>query len=192
MKGYQEAIDQLERKYETGARPTSYDEIRFIFKNISCLGKGYHTIVELGTFRGFTVQMMAYGLATLEKKHPTEVAGEIYTCDLNSSPDFLSEYEKHITFKQEDSIKMASQFRDDSIDFLYIDTIHTYEQTRKEIEAYYPKMKDGHCFCGHNYTPHKVRGRQVIRAVEAWKTENANKWIGFGLKHRIWWMLKDD
>lgn len=50
----------------------------------------------------------------------------------------------------------------DELDFVYIDTDHTYKTTKKEIELYYPKVKVGGVFGGHDFCP---RHSGVSRAV---------------------------
>lgn len=42
-------------------------------------------------------------------------------------------------------------FDDNSIDFIFIDGMHTYQQVLSDCENYYPKVKDGGLFCGHDY-----------------------------------------
>lgn len=54
------------------------------------------------------------------------------------------------------------QFTNQSVDFIFVDGIHTYEQVTKDCENYYPFLKDGGLFCGHDY--HAVEG--VKKAVD--------------------------
>jgi len=42
-------------------------------------------------------------------------------------------------------------FEDESIDVLYIDGLHTYEQVKTDIINYLPKIKKGGFICGHDY-----------------------------------------
>jgi hypothetical protein len=43
-----------------------------------------------------------------------------------------------------------SNFKDESIDFIFIDGDHTYDFFRKDIELYWPKLKIGGIMCGHD------------------------------------------
>jgi predicted O-methyltransferase YrrM len=45
-----------------------------------------------------------------------------------------------------------NNFKDESIDFIFIDGLHTYEQCKKDINNYYSKIKPGGFFSGHDYT----------------------------------------
>lgn len=49
------------------------------------------------------------------------------------------------------STKAAQEFEDDYFDWIYIDTDHSYETTRDELELYAPKMKPGGVMAGHDY-----------------------------------------
>ncbi len=61
-----------------------------------------------------------------------------------------------------DSVEMGKQWRGGGIDFLYLDTSHTYEQTVKEIEVWMPHMKVGGWFVFHDVA---TCVRDVFRAI---------------------------
>ena len=42
-------------------------------------------------------------------------------------------------------------FEDGSLDFVYIDGLHTYEGVKNDIELYLPKVKKGGYIAGHDY-----------------------------------------
>ena len=50
------------------------------------------------------------------------------------------------------SIEMASEFAEQSLDWIYIDTDHSYETTIRELCLYLPKLKAGGIISGHDYT----------------------------------------
>ncbi len=67
---------------------------------------------------------------------------------------FISNTErvKHIiTPIRGDSVSVASQYADDSLDFVFIDGDHRYEYVKADIEAWLPKMKLGSVLAGHDY-----------------------------------------
>ena len=49
-----------------------------------------------------------------------------------------------------DSLTAASTFQNSSIDFLFLDASHEYEDVKRDIEAWYPKIKSGGIFSGHD------------------------------------------
>jgi len=56
-----------------------------------------------------------------------------------------------ITPMEMTSLEAAAQFVDESIDFVYIDANHRYEDVCDDIKAWLPKVKDGGLIGGHDY-----------------------------------------
>lgn len=51
----------------------------------------------------------------------------------------------------QDSAYAADNFRNQSIDVLFIDAGHSYENVKADITAWFPKMKKGGIMAGHDY-----------------------------------------
>lgn len=51
------------------------------------------------------------------------------------------------------SYNVSNQFKDKSLDFVYIDGEHTYEGVKRDIELYLSKIKKGGYIGGHDYKP---------------------------------------
>ena len=49
------------------------------------------------------------------------------------------------------SYEAADYFLDNSVDQIFIDAGHSYEAVIKDIQAWYPKMKNGSIIAGHDY-----------------------------------------
>ncbi len=60
------------------------------------------------------------------------------------------------------SIEVSDRYENESIDFCFIDGSHEYEDVKKDILAYLPKVKSGGILAGHDYD--KIWDG-VIRAV---------------------------
>lgn len=62
----------------------------------------------------------------------------------------------------------SKQVEDESLDFAYLDADHSYEGCKKDIECWYPKIKNNGILAGHDYanvtTPNGVEFN-VIKAV---------------------------
>jgi len=52
---------------------------------------------------------------------------------------------------EEDSNEAVKKFEDESIDFIFIDTYYSKEQAERDLDAWYPKVKQGGLFMGHDY-----------------------------------------
>lgn len=79
----------------------------------------------------------------------------------------------------------ASNFEDESIDFIFIDGIHTYEQVTLDCNNYYSKIKKGGLITGHDYNA--VKG--VKKAVDEFAAK-----VGKEVKHTqqdVWYWYKD-
>lgn len=61
------------------------------------------------------------------------------------------------------SLDVCKNYDDESIDFCFIDGSHEYEDVKKDILAYLPKVKSGGILAGHDYD--KIWDG-VIRAVD--------------------------
>lgn len=73
------------------------------------------------------------------------------------------------------STEAAKTFPDGSLDFVFIDGAHDYESVVADIHAWYPKVKHGGIFSGHDYTQGKSGGMGVIQAVDEFITETGEE-----------------
>lgn len=60
-------------------------------------------------------------------------------------------YEDRALMMRMKSNQAAKLFADDSLDFVYIDANHKYDAVKEDIELWWPKVKSGGMFCGHDY-----------------------------------------
>src|ERR1700741_1198662 len=122
--------------------------------------------VDLGCFIGGFTQLMAS--AAKERN------GKVYSIDLYKGTkmglDFCNE---HLNFPCKEyfienmndvglmdvielnegcSWEFADRFSDESVDFIWLDADHHYESVIKEINAWWPKLKNGGIMAGHDYS----------------------------------------
>lgn len=64
------------------------------------------------------------------------------------------------------SLEAAKKFKDESLDFVFIDAAHDYENVKNDINAWYPKIKKGGTIAGHDY--HST-WPEVVKAVDEWR-----------------------
>lgn len=58
------------------------------------------------------------------------------------------------------SLEASVLYEDNSLDFVFIDGCHTYDCVKKDIDAYYPKVKPGGVLAGHD-----IWGPEVWQAI---------------------------
>jgi predicted O-methyltransferase YrrM len=58
---------------------------------------------------------------------------------------------------------VVSKYPDETLDFCFIDGSHEYEDVKKDIQAYLPKVKKGGILAGHDYD---ALWSGVIKAVD--------------------------
>jgi len=140
--------------------PTLYSDVAKKFPNGSKL-------VEVGVWKGTSVAYLAVELINQNKNviidcidtfegteddghfnDPIVAEGKLYE-------HFISNMEP--VKNMINPIKMASLeasklYEDNSIDFLFIDASHDYENVLADIKTWYPKVKTGGIISGHDYS----------------------------------------
>lgn len=118
--------------------------------------------VEVGTFMGrsltyftdtaikYSKKGKIYGIDTFDGSPEHRDKNNIsYIPELESNPNYLYEQylrytkpiKEHIETIRGQSIEVSQQFEDNSIDALYLDAAHDYDNVLKDLNAWYPKMK---------------------------------------------------
>jgi hypothetical protein len=64
------------------------------------------------------------------------------------------------------SFEAAPEFADDSLDWAYVDASHYYEDVKKDLADWLPKVKRGGWFCGDDYGRKGFWDHGVTRAVD--------------------------
>ena len=65
----------------------------------------------------------------------------------------------------------VGRFADEFFDFVFIDAEHSYKAVSKDVDMWYPKVKQGGLLCGHDWD-HKRYGAFVKRAVDEFAERN--------------------
>lgn len=87
----------------------------------------------------------------------------------------------HLTLINSTSDEAKDKIRDGSIDLLFVDGSHQYEQVKRDLENYWPKVKTGGVLLGHDYqAPHPgvIRAANEVFGKEKFTLlKNSSMWI---------------
>jgi len=137
--------------------------------------------VEVGSWKGKSSAYMAVEIANSEKdiefycvdhwlgnEECYDSSSHAYEPNIDKLYDIfienmkpLSQYYKPIKMP---SVEAAKTFSDKSLDFIFIDASHEYEDVKNDILAWASKLKDGGIFAGHDigYEPVKRAVDEVV------------------------------
>jgi predicted O-methyltransferase YrrM len=96
----------------------------------------------------------------------------------------LAPYQDKIVWVKKPSEAAAKNIPDD-LDFVYIDGNHNYEFVKKDVELYYPKIKEGGILGGHNF---EINFMGVPKAVIEFTARKGLKLEGKAPSD--WWVEK--
>lgn len=133
------------------------------------------SFVEVGSWKGMSSAYMAVEIANSNKdisfycvdSWEGSIEHERYNIDTSNLYDIfldnMSPLKKYFKALKSSSLQAAKQFEDESLDFVFIDASHEYEDVRDDIRAWFPKVKKGGIIAGHDYTNKDFPG--VMKAV---------------------------
>ena len=158
--------------------------------NLRCTG------VEIGVQEGF------FSRHILE----TSELQKLYSVDIWNNNDIyikaqqtLRKFEKRSVLVKKYSIEASRDFPDEFFDFIYIDAEHRYEYVSSDIESWWPKLKSGGLFSGHDYENHNDNKSEtwvngvfgVVRAVnEFCAKKNIRLYLTTDDNYNSWYFLK--
>jgi len=141
-------------------------------------------IVEVGAWKGRSTAYLAVEIINSGKNIKLDVVDiwtgteDFLTSDAFTTDAEFMQYNKNIfeLFKknvapvlhivnpiQLPSVKASELYSDKSLDFVLIDASHEYEDVKKDILAWLPKLKDDGVIAGDDYNPTSFPG--VVKAV---------------------------
>lgn len=117
------------------------------------------TIIEIGSYVGDSTGVWAEYFDKVIAIDPWENGYD--DNDASSYTHLMSIVESQFDelckkFPNIEKWKMSSEegsqkFKNESVSFVYIDGLHTYNGVKKDIEVWYPKIKKGYFIAGHDY-----------------------------------------
>lgn len=135
--------------------------------------------LEIGTWKGTSISYLGVELINLNKKNTTlycidtweGTPGEHDTDPSVINNTLYDEFLNNIKPLEDNGLKIekiknksqlcSDMFEDHFFDFIYVDGSHYYDDVKKDILLYLPKLKPNGIFAGHDWQSEEVR-----RAVE--------------------------
>ena len=163
----------------------SRTELGHLFELVRKLGKG----AEIGVQNGFNANSIF--------KYWT---GKIYLIDYWENPEELThclELNTGLNYEviNGDSVLMAENIHDLSLDWVYIDAGHSYEEVKADFNAWFPKVRKGGIISGHDYGINDCIG--VKEFIDEYMKLNPEVEMKFttddyyeGLEYQTWWFIK--
>lgn len=104
-------------------------------------------VAEIGVDRGRFAERI-YEVTQPQKLHLIDIFQYDYQL---KSVDSIFDQKENIEIHQVDSAEAGNLFNDEYFDWVYIDTTHTYERTKAELNSFADKIKPGGFISGHDY-----------------------------------------
>jgi cephalosporin hydroxylase len=79
--------------------------------------------------------------------------------------------------------EVVDNFANSFLDFIYIDSLHTEEETRRQLKLWLPKINNTGIIAGHDFNEHfpgiKKAVREVIGEPDKVYTDSGNSWMKY-------------
>lgn len=153
--------------------------------------------VEVGSWKGRSAAFMAVEIHNSGKgikfdcidtwegsEEHLDLSSQWFNSELIKNKDWLySEFLKNIGPVKDlinpirkTSLEAASMYEDESLDFVFIDAAHDYENVKQDILAWLPKVKKGGVIAGHDYSSFPGV-RQAVDEIFNHKIVSETCWI---------------
>jgi predicted O-methyltransferase YrrM len=148
---------------------------------------------EIGVCHGFTTEYFLKNTPTIKKvyvvdNYPafvdwdgTRITAERQEVTKRLCKSKLEKFGDKVVFAYESSVTFAQTLEDDSLDYVFVDGDHSYEATLADIQNYWPKVKKGGIFAGHD-----INLTSVDNAVKEFFKETPVKVV----ENNAWFLIK--
>jgi len=82
--------------------------------------------------------------------------------NLESTKRLMKRHGEKAVFMRGTSVEMARKIESDSLDFIYIDSDHSYDGVRADLYAWFHKVKTGGVIAGHDYLNRSYGVRRAV------------------------------
>lgn len=163
---------------------TRYD-LGKLFQHYNMLGVG----AEIGVQNGFNAQRIyEYWEGKIILVDRWDRPEELKIC---VETNMLKSY--HLLIG--DSVEMSINVPDSTLDWIYIDAGHSYEEVKADFEAWFPKVREGGIISGHDYGENDCIG--VKQFIDEYMKHNPDIQMNFtiddyfnNMEYQTWWFIK--
>lgn len=134
------------------------------------------TIIELG---------VRSGISTIAWLHGLNGRGHLWSVDIQPRPELIPDVDNWTFIQADDCSDEVLDQLPEQVDIVFIDTSHAYDQTLRELELYYPRVKAGGRIFLHDTelgSPEDAPGDEpfpVKRAIEKFCTDHELVWMNY-------------
>jgi predicted O-methyltransferase YrrM len=151
---------------------------------------------EIGVCLGVTTELFAREIKNIQKlyavdNYPTyidwnglQITQQRQDRIKSHAYNRLKKYEQTIGFMYFDSMTFSKIIADESLDFIFIDGDHSYEGALRDFQTFYPKIRSGGIFAGHDFNVQTVN-----MALREFLKEKMNDVIT--VENNAWLIYKD-
>ena len=161
------------------------EDLPYLLNKLNLTGKGAEIGVQEGVFsqhllKTWTGKKLYLIDCWRHQKEYQDIANGDHNLQLNCmAKTFMSVYgfEDRAVMIREMSKDAANLFADDSLDFVFLDADHKYDAAKEDLATWFPKVKKGGIFCGHDYLDSAMENNSnadfgVKQAVDEWAVKN--------------------
>lgn len=89
---------------------------------------------------------------TLEQRGDGGNSKEWHNTNYDGMISRINPFKTKVTILRGLSYKMSEEIKDDELSMVYIDADHSYEGVKRDLNAFYSKVRSGGIIAGHDYT----------------------------------------
>lgn len=138
-----------------------------------------HRAVELGVRGGDSTRAILSALEDVGE-------GTLFSYDIEDCQRNVRDWTRHLgiywpqanwAFSQKDSVAAAGEWQGGLVDFVFVDTDHTFDTTRREIDAWNVFVRPGGAMIFHDYWLQETGRDGVKPAVDQFFGTQAEQWV---------------
>jgi len=138
--------------------PVKNEIMPILFSEHNLLGRGVEVGVHLGEnacrileeYQG-TVDLIDPWINLPDEEYDDAINNGNRNSDFENCRNKLGVFQGRVNYHQKRSIEAVDSFSDESLDFVFIDGNHKYEYVKADLEAWYPKVRQGGIIAGDDY-----------------------------------------